>query len=80
MKPNDKSLIDRRSLLGLGGLAAAGLAALGGVKGMTYDALTYAAANILWHLGKYESIAAAAGYVRGVLDSGDALRRFNAAL
>ncbi|MGD8999371.1 MAG: anthranilate phosphoribosyltransferase [Granulosicoccaceae bacterium] len=57
----------------------AGLAALGGEKGMTYDALVYAAANILWHLGKYDTIAAAAGFVRGVLDSGEALKRFNAA-
>lgn len=57
----------------------AGLAALGGEKGMTYDALVYAAANILWHLGKYDTIAAAADFVRGVLDSGEALQRFNAA-
>jgi anthranilate phosphoribosyltransferase len=57
----------------------AGLAALGGEKGMTYDALVYAAANILWHLGKYDTIAAAAGFVRDVLDSGEALKRFNAA-
>jgi anthranilate phosphoribosyltransferase len=56
----------------------AGLAALGGEKGMTYDALVYGAANILWHLGKYDSIAAAADFVRGVLDSGEALKRFNA--
>lgn len=57
----------------------AGLAALGGEKGMTYDALAYGAANILWHLGKYETIAEAVDFVRGVLDSGDALQRFNAA-
>jgi anthranilate phosphoribosyltransferase len=56
----------------------AGLAALGGEKGMTYDALVYGAANILWHLGKYDSIAEAADFVRGVLDSGEALKRFNA--
>ena len=57
----------------------AGLAALGGEKGMTYDALVYGAANILWHLGKYDEIAEAADFVRGVLDSGEALTRFNAA-
>ena len=58
---------------------AARLAALGGEKGMTYDALAYGAANILWHLGKYDSITDAADFVRGVLDSGEALKRFNAA-
>jgi anthranilate phosphoribosyltransferase len=57
----------------------AGLAALGGERGMTYDALVYGAANILWHLGKYDEIAEAADFVRGVLDSGEALKRFNAA-
>ena len=59
--------------------AEAGLAALGGEKSMTYDALVYGAANILWHLGKYNEIAEAADFVRGVLDSGEALTRFNAA-
>jgi len=59
--------------------AEAGLAALGGEKSMTYDALVYGAANILWHLGKYDEISEAADFVRGVLDSGEALTRFNAA-
>ena len=59
---------------------AAGLAALGGEKGMTYDALVYGGANILWHLGKHETIADAADVIRGVLDSGEALKRFNASV
>ena len=58
----------------------AGLAALGGEKSMTYDALVYGGANILWHLGKYDTIAEAADVVRGVLDSGEALTRFNASV
>lgn len=56
----------------------AGLAALAGEKGMTYDALVYGGANILWHLGKYDTITEAADFVRSVLDSGEALKRFNA--
>jgi len=59
---------------------AAGLAALGGEKSMTYDALVYGGANILWHLGKCDSIAEAADIIRGVLDSGEALKRFNASV
>jgi len=59
--------------------AEAGVAALGGEKGMTYDALVYGGANILWHLGRYDTIAEAADFVRGVLDSGEAQKRFNAA-
>jgi anthranilate phosphoribosyltransferase len=55
-----------------------GLAALAGEKGMTYDALVYGGANILWHLGKYDTITEAADFVRSVLDSGEALKRFNA--
>lgn len=58
---------------------AAGLAALGGTKGMTYDALVYGAANILWHLGRHATLAEAADAARSVLDSGKALLHFNAA-
>ena len=56
--------------------AEAGLAALDGKPGLTRDALTYGAANILWHLKHYESIPAAAQAVRELLDSGQALRQF----
>lgn len=56
--------------------AEAGLAALDGAPGLTRDALTYGAANILWHLKHYESIPAAAQAVRELLDSGQALRQF----
>jgi anthranilate phosphoribosyltransferase len=59
--------------------ADAGLAALGGVAGATRDALTYATAICLWHLGRFDSFHAAADYVRTVLDSGRALRRFESA-
>lgn len=58
----------------------AGLAALGGEKTMTYDALVYGGANILWHLGKYEELTDAADAIRAVLDSGEALKRFNASV
>lgn len=57
----------------------AGLAALGGEKGMTYDALVYGGANILWHLQRHETLVECADAVRAVLDSGAALTRFNAA-
>ena len=56
----------------------AGLAALNGEKGITYDALVYGAANILWHLKRHETLAECADAVRAVLDSGEALKRFNA--
>lgn len=59
--------------------AEAGMAALGGEKGMTYDALVYGGANILWHIGKHATLVEAANFVRSVLDSGEALKRFNAA-
>ena len=58
--------------------AEAGLAALAGEKGMTYDALVYGGANILWHLKRCDSLVDAANAVREVLDSGEALKRFNA--
>lgn len=57
----------------------AGLAALGGEKNATYDALVYAGANVLWHLNKFDDLVAAADSVRSVLNDGSALARFNAA-
>ena len=59
--------------------ADAGLAALNGEKGSTYDALVYSASIALWHLKKYDNIQDAANKVREVLDNGEALKHFNAA-
>jgi len=56
--------------------AELGLDALKGAKGITYDALVYAAALILWHVKKYDSITIAADEVRKVLDSGKAAEFF----
>jgi anthranilate phosphoribosyltransferase len=60
--------------------ADAGLAALNGEQGSTYDALVYSGAIALWHLGKAETIQQAAGMIREVLDNGKALAHFDAAL
>jgi anthranilate phosphoribosyltransferase len=57
--------------------AEAGLAALAGKPGPTRDSLIYGAALCLWHLRRYNSLAAAAAAAREVLDSGKALARFN---
>lgn len=59
--------------------ADAGIAALNGEHGSTYDALVYSAAIALWHLKKYDQINDAADKVREVLDDGSALAHFNAA-
>jgi anthranilate phosphoribosyltransferase len=56
--------------------AKAGLSALEGKPGATYDALVYSGALILHHLGRESSLAKAAQRVRGVLDSGVARERF----
>jgi anthranilate phosphoribosyltransferase len=55
--------------------AAAGLAALKGARGPTYDSLVFAGALVLWHLGREPSLADAAGRVREALDSGRAAQR-----
>jgi anthranilate phosphoribosyltransferase len=55
--------------------AAAGMAALSGARGPSYDSLVFSGALILWHLGRESSLAAAAGRVRAALDSGRAARR-----
>lgn len=55
--------------------AKAGLAALAGEKGPTYDSLLLTASLILHHLGRADSLAAAAGQVRAALDSGRAAAR-----
>lgn len=55
--------------------AEAGLAALRGEKGATYDSLVLGAALILHHLGRAASLNAAADLVRAALDSGRAASR-----
>lgn len=55
--------------------ADAGLAALRGEKGMTYDSLVYAGATALWQTGKAASLQAGAEIIRKVLDSGAAFSR-----
>lgn len=55
--------------------AEAGLAALNGRQGATYDSLVYAGAMILHHLGKQPDLQSAADQVRAVLDSGAAAAR-----
>lgn len=55
--------------------AEAGMAALAGQQGPTYDSLVYAAALILAHLRRHPSLTEAADHVRKVLDSGVAAER-----
>ena len=59
--------------------AELGLAALAGEAGAMRDGLVYAGACVLWHLGRADSMAAAAERIRAVLDSGAAKARFEAA-
>ncbi|TNF93061.1 MAG: anthranilate phosphoribosyltransferase [Gammaproteobacteria bacterium] len=59
--------------------AEAGLAALNGKKGAAYDSLAYIVAIVLVHLNKTESLRSAYDMASQKLDSGDALKRFNAA-
>lgn len=59
--------------------ADAGIAALNGAAGCSYDALVYAAAIALWHVKKADNINQAADKIRQVLNNGSALRHFNAA-
>ncbi len=55
--------------------AEAGMAALGGRKGPTYDSLVLGAALILHHVGRAASLKEGAEMARAVLDSGRALAR-----
>jgi anthranilate phosphoribosyltransferase len=55
--------------------AEAGLAALNGEKGATYDALVLGAGVALWGLGKAGSLAVGADMARKAIDSGDAKAR-----
>ncbi len=55
--------------------AHAGMAALEGQRGPTYDSLVCAGALVLWHLGRAQTQQAGADRIRAVLDSGAAARR-----
>ncbi len=55
--------------------AEAGILALKGDKGATYDSLVLAGSIILHHVGRAASVADAAAQVRAVLDSGKAVAR-----
>jgi anthranilate phosphoribosyltransferase len=55
--------------------ARAGMAALEGARGPTYDSLVFSGALILWHLGRETSLHAAADRIRAALDSGAATQR-----
>lgn len=55
--------------------AHAGMAALEGRRGPTYDSLVFAGALILWHLGREQTLAASADRIRAALDSGVAVQR-----
>ena len=59
--------------------ADAGIAALNGEQGSTYDALVYSGAIALWHLKQFDNLQDAAAKVREVLDNGEALKHFEAA-
>ncbi len=55
--------------------ARAGMDALRGQTGPTYDSLVYSGALVLQHLGRVPSLAAGADRIRAVLDSGKAVAR-----
>ncbi len=59
-----------------GAAARAGIEALEGKRGATFDSLVYGAALCLWHLNRQPSLAKAADAVREALDSGKALKHF----
>lgn len=61
-----------------GAAAEAGIAALEGKPGAGYDSLVYGAAICLLHLERYGSLQGGADAARKVIDSGEALRRFQA--
>jgi anthranilate phosphoribosyltransferase len=55
--------------------AQAGMAALEGQPGPTYDSLVFSGALVLWHLGREQTLQAGADRIRAALDSGAAARR-----
>lgn len=58
--------------------AEMGLAAMSGAPGPAREGLVYAAASILYALGRFNTLREAAARVYGALDSGEALARFQA--
>ena len=58
--------------------ARAGIEALGGESGPTFDSLVYGAALCLWHLGRHPTLPEAAALARETLASGKALDHFRA--
>lgn len=70
------TLVDSDALAAVA--ARQGMAALAGETGLMYDSLVYAASIALVHLGRYDSLAAAATAVRATLDSGKALATLRA--
>ncbi len=56
--------------------AHAGIEALEGKAGASFDSLVYSAALCLWHLGKHPSLSDAASAARQALESGQALKHF----
>jgi anthranilate phosphoribosyltransferase len=58
--------------------AGAGVRALQGKTGATFDALVYGAALCLWHLRRHPTLTEAANVARRVLQSGQALKHFKA--
>lgn len=59
--------------------AKMGLAALQGEQGLMYDSLVYSASIVLTHLKRAESLQDASAQARSTLDSGNALKVFQAA-
>lgn len=59
--------------------AEAGQQALNGARGTAYDSLVYAGAIAWQHLNRDVSLSEAADHIRATLDSGEALKRFEAA-
>ena len=78
-KPGDEIAISFDSDVAAAIAAEKGMDALRGKIGPTRDSLVYAGAIVLYHLRRADSLAAAADQIRGVLDSGEALSRFEAA-
>ncbi len=75
--PAEDALIDSEALAAEA--ARLGLAALAGERGLTYESLVYACAICLNQLQRYPNLSTAAQAIRVVLDSGQALKVFEAA-
>lgn len=75
VKPGDDAFIALDTPATAQAAAEAGMAALRGEKGATYDSLVLGAALILHHVGRAENLQEAAARVRATLDSGRAASR-----